>query len=187
MLHAAASLKFGTRDANSPRRPRNNIKEDAGRRCQWHLTACCTSSPANPYSRNWVWKIQYIIKAICHFTSPAVCPHTDHSGLFVLPLRNFSASHVSTFKSACARSFQYRAPLVLNSLPLKIRHSWSLSSFNSQLKTHLFLAGFAWNFVIFSSNLTVFTDWTMLDMFVERVKDISISQCIVRCVWFFFF
>ena len=44
--------------------------------------------------------------------------------------------------SAGARSFQYQAPLVWNSLPLKFRLCSSLSSFKSQLKTHLFLIAF---------------------------------------------
>ena len=44
--------------------------------------------------------------------------------------------------SAGARSFQYQAPLVWNSLPLKIRLCSSLSSFKFQPKTHLLLTVF---------------------------------------------
>jgi hypothetical protein len=45
-------------------------------------------------------------------------------------------------KSAGARSFQYQAPLIWNSLPLEVRLSVSLSSFKTQLKTHLFRIAF---------------------------------------------
>ena len=45
-------------------------------------------------------------------------------------------------KSAGAWSFQYQAPLIWNSLPLKIHHCLSLLSFKSQIKTHLFLNAF---------------------------------------------
>ena len=45
-------------------------------------------------------------------------------------------------KSAGARSFQHQAPLVWNSLPLKIHLCSSLLSFKARLKTHLFFVAF---------------------------------------------
>ena len=45
-------------------------------------------------------------------------------------------------KSAGARSFQYQAPCVWNSVPIQIRLSPSLTSFKSSLKTHLFRTAF---------------------------------------------
>ena len=48
-------------------------------------------------------------------------------------------------KSADARSFRDQVPLVWNSLPLKIYLCSSLSSFKSQLKTHIFLTAFPYN------------------------------------------
>ena len=45
-------------------------------------------------------------------------------------------------KSAGARSFQYQAPCVWNSVPIQTRFSTSLTSFKSSLKTHLFRNAF---------------------------------------------
>ena len=45
-------------------------------------------------------------------------------------------------KSAGARSFQYQAPCVWNSVPIQTRLSPSLTSFKSSLKTHLFRNAF---------------------------------------------
>ena len=47
-------------------------------------------------------------------------------------------------KSAGARSFQYQAPCVWNSVPIQTRLSPSLTSFKSSLKTHLFRNAFTW-------------------------------------------
>ena len=40
------------------------------------------------------------------------------------------------------RSLQYKGPVFWNSLPLSVRHSSSLSSFKSKLKTHLFSSAY---------------------------------------------
>ena len=50
-------------------------------------------------------------------------------------------------KSAGARSFQYQAPCVWNSVPIQTRLSPSLTSFKSSLKTHLFRNAFTWVFL----------------------------------------
>ena len=40
------------------------------------------------------------------------------------------------------RSFQHFGPVLWNSLPLSVRHSSSLSSLKSKLKTHLFSSSY---------------------------------------------
>ena len=46
------------------------------------------------------------------------------------------------------RSFQYIGPVIWNSLPVSSRHSSSLSSFKSKLKTHLFSSAY-WSVIFF--------------------------------------
>ncbi len=46
-------------------------------------------------------------------------------------------------KSCGQRSFSYQAPVIWNQLPVSVRHSTSVSSFKSSLKTFLFLKTFS--------------------------------------------
>ena len=46
-------------------------------------------------------------------------------------------------KSCGQRSFSYQTPVIWNQLPVSVRHSTSVSSFNSSLKTFLFLKTFS--------------------------------------------
>ena len=45
-------------------------------------------------------------------------------------------------KSCGLRSFSYQAPVIWNQLPVSVRHSTSVSSFKSSLRTFLFLKAF---------------------------------------------
>ena len=46
-------------------------------------------------------------------------------------------------KSCSQHSFSYQAPVIWNQLPVSVRHSASVSSFKSSLKTFLFLKTFS--------------------------------------------
>ena len=46
-------------------------------------------------------------------------------------------------KSCGQRSFSHQAPVIWNQLPVSVRHSTSVSSFKSSLKTFLFLKTFS--------------------------------------------
>ena len=46
-------------------------------------------------------------------------------------------------KSCGQRSFSYQVPVIWNQLPVSVRHSTSVSSFKSSLKTFLFLKTFS--------------------------------------------
>ena len=52
---------------------------------------------------------------------------------------------ISSFrtKSCGQRSFSYQAPVIWNQIPVSVRHSTSVSSFKSSLKTFLFLKTFS--------------------------------------------
>ena len=80
-----------------------------------------------------------------HFTT---LPFLLSVPILTLHISSFSLSKTSdrpkgrSEKCWCTIFSQYQAPLVWNSLPLKIRLCSSLSSFKSQLKTYLFLSAF---------------------------------------------
>ena len=79
------------------------------------------------------------------------CPRTSHSLSSYTPHRSLRSSSDKllcvprvNLKSAGARSFQYQAPCVWNSVPIQTRLSPSLTSFKSSLKMHLFRNAFTW-------------------------------------------
>ena len=73
--------------------------------------------------------------------------YTPHRSLWSSPDKLFCVPRVN-LKSTGARSFQYQAPCVWNSVPIQTQFSTSLASFKSSLKTHLFRNAFTWVFEI---------------------------------------
>ena len=73
------------------------------------------------------------------------------------------------------RSFQYIGPVIWNSLPLSVssvRHSSSLSSFKSKLKTHLFSSAY-WSVVFFP----------LYQPMTGNTCICSVCVCVCVCVW----
>ena len=69
--------------------------------------------------------------------------YTPHRPLWSSSDKLLCVPHVN-LKSAGARSFQYQAPCVWNSVLIQTRFSTSLTSFKSSLKMHLFCNAFTW-------------------------------------------
>ena len=84
--------------------------------------------------------VVFIKCAVCCYT---VAPRVNFSEEIIkyfeleLELKLFCVPHVRT-KSYGQRSFAYQGTNTWNQLPLSVRHSQSLASFKTKLKTHLF-------------------------------------------------
>ena len=134
--------------------------------------------------------------ALCHFTSPAVCPGThkplsppppiwDNCSMqehnFVLP-----ETRIDLYKI----SFYYCSLYCWNALPLKSRLSLFLSSFKSPLKMHLFLTAFPCNhwssYVYMLSNVNcMFVDESRMAELVDWFFSVCIWRCFeFRCITF---
>ena len=77
---------------------------------------------------------------------------TGQSFLLVCPLLYFhllvlSADLLHSLRTLGERPFQYIGPVLWSSIPLSVRHSSSLSSFKSKLKTHLFSSAY-WSVIL---------------------------------------
>ena len=78
-------------------------------------------------------------------------PSTFQNFTFYTPSRQLRSStdtrvfRIPSFrtKSCGQRSFSYQAPVIWNQLPVSVRHSTSVSSFKSSLKTFIFLKTFS--------------------------------------------
>ena len=79
----------------------------------------------------------------CPLTSHCLSSYTPHRSLRSSSGKLLCVPRVN-LKSAGARSFQYQAPCLWNSVPIQTRFSTSLTSFKSSLKTHLFRNAFTW-------------------------------------------
>ena len=110
------------------------------------------SAHITPFLHDLHWlpissRIQYKIALICvHIVSGTAPPHLSELLHHYSPSCSLcTAADTSVFhvpgmgrRTLGERSFQYIGPVLWNSLPISLRHSSSLSSFKSKLKTHLF-------------------------------------------------
>ena len=96
-------------------------------------------------------RIHYKIALICfHVVSGTAPPYLSELLHLYSPSRSLrSAADTRIFRvprmgrrTLGERSFQCNGPVIWNSLPLYVRHSSSLSSFKSKLKTHLFSSAY---------------------------------------------
>ena len=111
------------------------------------------------YDLHWLpvsSRIQYKIALICfHVVSGTAPPYLSELLHLYSSSRSVrSAADTGTFRvprmgrrTLGERSFQYIGSVIWNSLPLSVRHSSSLSSFKSKLKTHL-LSSTYWSVVL---------------------------------------
>ena len=87
--------------------------------------------------------------------------------------------HMSPFhwpfrcKSCGQRSFSYQAPVIWNQLPVSVRHSTSVSSFKSSLKTFLFLKTFS----------PVSLPWNATGVCVCVCACVRARVCVCESVW----
>ena len=80
-------------------------------------------------------------QAVIKYHRPFSCSGLYLNGyLTFLTLRNYCCSGEFVLKPQ--RSFSYQTPVIWNQLPVSVRHSASVSSFKSSLKTFLFLKAF---------------------------------------------
>ena len=106
------------------------------------------------YDLHWLpisSRIQYKIALICfHTVSGTAPPYLTELLHLYSPSRSLrSAADTRIFRvprmgrrTLGERSFQCIGSVIWNSLPLSVRHSSSLSSFKSKLKTHLFSSAY---------------------------------------------
>ena len=110
------------------------------------------------YDLHWLpisSRIQYKIVLICfHIASCKASPYLSELLHLYSPRPFRSAADTRMFRvprvgrrTLGERSFQYIGPVIWNSLPLSVRHSSSLSSFKSKLKTHHFSSAY-WSDVL---------------------------------------
>ena len=106
------------------------------------------------YDLHWLpisrW-IQYKTALICfHIVSGTAPPYLTELHHLYSPSRSLRSSADTRIfriprmgrRTLGERSCQYIGPVLWNSLPFSVRHSSSLSSFKSKLKTHLFSSAY---------------------------------------------
>ena len=116
-----------------------------------HIFKVPKSAHISPFLYDLHWlpissRIHYKIALICfHVVSGTAPPYLSELLHLYSPSRSLrSAADTRIFRvprmgrrTLGERSFQCNGPVIWNSLPLSVRHSSSLSSFKSKLKTHL--------------------------------------------------
>ena len=105
--------------------------------CRWNVNMCFTNLPAyaSIEYKPATLAFRYFDGTLPPYLSHCLSSYTPHRSL-QSPDKPLCVPEVN-LKSADARSFQYQAPCVWNSVPIQTLFSTSLTSFKSSLKTHL--------------------------------------------------
>ena len=82
------------------------------------------------------------------------------------------------------RSFSNIGPVIWNSLPLSVRHSFSLSSFTSELKTHLFPSAYRifTFFLLILPNTSPVMNVFVVSMCVSMRACARVRACVRACM-----